>query len=149
MLGGAGCAHLGERAKIRGRHLGKGNERSSLRWAPPPQSTEAVHVSSLTMRAEQHLTGANVCVQGPGARAEPCSAFPGLVQGEAQHTAPAQTQSAQTKGLPNTACMQEAQPSCFRHGGSMLGIDSPESSRVGGGGSKLPVKAHPMLFKGS
>lgn len=39
--------------------------------------------------------------------------------------------SIQTKGLPDTACMQEAQPSCFRHGGSMLGIDSPESSRVG------------------
>lgn len=147
MLGGAGCAHLGERAKIRGRHLGKGNVQSSLRWAPPPQSTEAVHVSSLTTRADQHLTGAMyVCKalvheQSLVLRSQDsCRAKLSI---QPQHTDPkCSDQRAPKHGLHAGGSAQ-----LFQAWRLHVGHRQPREQQ--GGGSKLPVKAHPMLFKGS
>lgn len=102
-----------------------------------------------------HLQPRNTCTAPPGRWQCTCtssqctgrafSMFPGLVQGGAQDTAPAQTQRAQNKGLTNTACVQEAQPSCFRHGGPCRASTAWRAA----GGREMPMKAHPVLFKGS
>lgn len=61
----------------------------------------------------------HVCVQGPGARAEPCSAFPGLVQGEAQHTAPAyRPKVLRPKG-------SQTRPACRRLSPVVSGMEAP------------------------